>query len=241
MVDIEKLENECNKNIERVLDLIKVEYRYNNGWVCIDCCFHKSSGGYNLKFRNGYWYCFSECRTYYSTISIVSRVTGLSIYETMQYLQTQLGIDCSKDTNNQVDPAYVNSIQTLKRYKNLKGRSSIKYEPIPQHILNDIEEYYGPEIAEWGISEDTSKTFGLGFAIHGEFADRICFPIDAPDGTVIGMTGRLIYPYPDRTKYHHLKDMQVGNTLYNISRASQYAKENGYILVVEGMKSVMLL
>lgn len=240
MVDIKALEQECNKQIERVLDLINVEYRCNNGWICIDCCFHKSNGGFNLKYRDGYWYCFSECRTYYSTVSIVSKVMGLSIYDTLCFLQKNLGVDCSRE-NVAVDTSYNESMEILKKYKNIKKRKTIEYKPVSKEVLNDIYPYYGPELESWGISKETAKEFGIGFAMYGEFADRICFPIDAPDGTIIGITGRLIEPDTDRPKYHHLKDMQVGNTLYNISRATKYAKEKGYVLVVEGMKSVLTL
>lgn len=241
MVDVKRLEDICNTNIERVLNLIKVEFRYNNGWICMDCCFHKSSGGFNLKYRDGYWYCFSECRRQYRTIDIVSKVMGMGFYETICFLQENLDIDCSEAPMEQ-DTGYRDRVSVLKRYSAIKKKEAVKYDPIPSYILNDIEPYYGTEVAQWGISKETAETFGIGIALHGEFADRICFPIDAPDGTIIGVTGRLLRDSGgDRPKYHHMKDMQVGNTLYNISRASRYAKEMGYIIVVEGVKSVLKL
>ena len=241
MVDVDRLEELCNADIERVLNLIKVDFRYNNGWICMDCCFHKSNGGFNLKYRDGYWYCFSECRRTYRTIDIVSKVMGLGFYDTLIFLQDNLDIDCNKSDDEQAE-GYRESMALLKRYSAIKKSVAVKYNPVPSYILNDIEPYYGPEIARWGISRETAETFGLGIALHGEFRDRICFPIDAPDGTIIGVTGRLLGDsVGDKPKYHHLKDMQVGNTLYNISRASGYAKEMGYVIVVEGMKSVLKL
>ena len=46
MVDVDRLEELCNADIERVLNLIKVDFRYNNGWICMDCCFHKSKSSF---------------------------------------------------------------------------------------------------------------------------------------------------------------------------------------------------
>lgn len=241
MVDFDLLIDECDKIIPNILDKIGVEYIQDSGWVCMKCCFHNGTK-FNLKYRKKAFYCFSECRESYSIIDVVAKVLGITVVQASIWIADKFNLSCEKKDKINVDISTIESRKLLESYKKIKNKGKVVYEPVPQIIMNDIEPCYCKYIEDWGISEKTAKEFGLGFARVGEMESRIVFPIDAPDGTIITLSGRL--PNAENIglkRYHILNESESNITLYNISRASKYAKELGYIFVVEGLKSVLAL
>ena len=75
------------------------------------------------------------------------------------------------------------------------------------------------------------------------FRGRIMFPLEDSDGKVIGFSGR-IYNTSSDNKYVNSKESVIfkkGNLLYNYKRASAYAREKDYVIVVEGFMDVIRL
>lgn len=75
------------------------------------------------------------------------------------------------------------------------------------------------------------------------FRGRIMFPLEDSDGKVIGFSGR-IYNTSSDNKYVNSKESVIfkkGNLLYNYKRASSYAREKDYVIVVEGFMDVIRL
>lgn len=75
------------------------------------------------------------------------------------------------------------------------------------------------------------------------FRGRIMFPLEDSDGKVIGFSGR-IYNTSSDNKYVNSKESVIfkkGNLLYNYKRASEYAREKDYVIVVEGFMDVIRL
>lgn len=241
MIDFDLLIDECDTIIPSILDNIGVEYIRESGWICMRCCFHDGDN-FNLKYRNKSFYCFSECRESYSIIDVVAKILDIKVYEASIWISETFNISCDKKESSEVDLSAIQSKKLLESYKKIKKKGNVEYKPVPQVVMNDIEPCYCKYIQDWGISRETAEEFGLGFARGGELDSRIIFPIDAPDGTIISLSGRLPNAEDIGLKrYHILNESDVDTTLYNISRAKEYAKELGYIFVVEGFKSVLSL
>lgn len=239
MIDYEKITRACDKRITEILDHLNIEYRIEHSWVCLRCPFH---GGdkFNLKYKNGDFYCFSECREKYSIVDVVAKTQGMSIQDAAQWLAEYVGL--SRDgIEIHRDQTLVDGQKIINQCKAIKRKRS-DIQPLPQEYLNDIQfPYYDRSISDWGISRETAREFNLGFGLNGDLEGRICFPIDAPDGTIISVSGRLPDASTGKSKYYIIGNTDAHHTLYNISRARTYAKNLGFIILVEGMKAVMFL
>ena len=236
MIDVKALIEYCDGYIPQILTSLKVDYKFENDWVVMQCCFH-GGDGYNLKYRDKNFYCFSQCRRNYTIVDVVMQLLGVSFIEALSWLCKELNIDSDEIV---VDEEKVALKRNLKRLKRMKKNSNIvEYKPIEQSTLNNIEQYNHPYLLEQGFKPSTLEHFNIGFARGGEMTSRIVFPIDAPNGEIISLSGRL----PNATqlglpKYKILGNSYKTKTLYNISRIN---KEDNYVIVVEGFKSVMSL
>lgn len=236
MIDVQTVNNACDEHIEEILTTLDIDFKYENGWLAIQCPFHQGND-YNCKYRDKTWYCFSQCQRSYSTIDIVMKVLELTFVQALQWLCNELRLDCSEITAKRDARAIKNRLNRLKAMKLNKG--SAEYKQVDQIILNSIEKYNHPYMLKQGFKEETLEHFNLGFSRYGELANRVVFPIEAPDGTIISLSGRL----PNATelklpKYKIVEGSKTSSTLYNISRID---KDDDYIIVVEGFKSCMSL
>lgn len=233
MIDKDELINLCDNHIEEILDKLNLDWVKENGWICMPCCFH---GGVkrNLKYRDKHFYCFSECRQAYNIIQVVQHELNLDFSQAISWLSSMLGISNSDLTLTATKMA---SRERLKKLKSLtKKKTHNKYKQVSQTTLNDIEEYYHPYLLNKGYKKDTLKYFDIGYCRYGELANRIVFKIDAPDGTIISLSGRSVDG--SEPKYHIIYETDKSETLYGISKIN---KQDNYIIVVEGFKSVLSL
>ena len=235
MIDKEALIKFAEPHIEDILNELDIDYKYENGWWCINCPFHDGADGYNLKWRDGSWYCFSVCKRSYSMFDLIGKVLGFEFFDSIKWLANVLGLSNEEIALNE------DRVKSKERLKMLKGLTKkgkqITYNKVEQTILNDIETYHHPYILKQGFKPETLSHFDIGYARTGVFKDRICFPIDAPDGTIVSVSGRSIYDYI-KPKYYLLGSSDKSVTLYNISRID---KNDNYIIVVEGFKSCLHL
>lgn len=236
MIDVKKLVDIADENIEDLLTTLNLDWEREGEWLIMPCCFHGGDGK-NLRYRNKSFYCFSHCQRGYSIISVVQKVLDLEFLEAVQWLCNELGIT---ESNLKVDQQKIEVRSKLNKLKSMKTKKHVvTYTSIPQDVLNDIEQFNHPYMLDQGFKPSTLEHFGVGYARGGFFANRVTFPIDAPDGTIISISGRL--PNADQLglpKYKILNGSDKADTLYNISRID---KTLDYIVVVEGFKSVMSL
>lgn len=236
MYDIETINNHlANDVVEEILSTLNIEYRKENGWFSVNCVFHENADGFNLKWRDKKWYCFSQCNRAYSMYDFVGKVLDLDFKESVKWVSEVIGLSDSKVALNDSKMAQRAKLQQMKVLANTKRKKGITYKLVDQVILNDIEDYHHPYILNQGFKDSTLSHFNVGYARIGVFARRVCFPIDAPDGTIISVSGRSV---DDDVvpKYHILGSTDKALTLYNISRID---KNDDYIIIVEGMKSCM--
>ena len=236
MIDIETLEKLANNNIEHILSSLNIIYRIESGYVCIQCPFHEGDG-YNLRFKNGFWYCFSQCQRKYNTINVVQKVMDLEFGDAIKWICNELGIN---ENSLGIDQTKLSIKNKLKKLKSMKSRKhGVEYKQVDQSVLNSIDKCVPQYLLDQGFQKNTIKHFDIGYARTGTLINRICFPIDAPDGTIISVSGRL----PNASelglpKYKIVQGTDKSFTLYNISRIDP---DDNYVIVVEGFKSVMSL
>lgn len=77
------------------------------------------------------------------------------------------------------------------------------------------------------------------FDYFDSFYDRIMFPIESPNGQVVGFSGRIYKQYTDNkpSKYKNTKETEIfkkGEILYNYHRAKEEARNTGKIIIMEG-------
>lgn len=235
MIDSEALIEKCDSRVEEILDELGIEYKHDNGWIRINCVFHENADGFNLKFRGHRWYCFSQCHDSFTTIDIVMKVLDMTFVEACKWLSSFLGLSSNEFAMDKEKQATREKLKHLKGFK--KSKKKIEYIPISNEILNDVEDYHHPYIINRGYSDDVLSHFNVGYCRSGYLESRVVFPIDAPNGTTISLSGRAIEDDVE-PRYMIVGDTSKGDTLYGISKIS---KDDDYIIVVEGFMGVMSL
>lgn len=238
MYDYEEIKEKSDKNIPLILDNLGVEYEKQSDWIATRCPFHNSEK-LNLKYKNKSFYCFSECNCAYTILDYVAKVQDVSIRSSVEWLANLLDLKEGFSYKENV----IDTKQSLKTLFTYKQRLAVgenkedKLEPVSQIILNDLIPYKGNYL---GVSRNVLEEFEISYAVGGELENRIVFPIDDIDGQIVSLTGRLVnHEELGLPKYHIIANSNSKKTLYNISRVSKNCKKYGYIVVVEGMKSVL--
>ena len=229
----------ANQNLEVILDKLGLEYKLDGGWITLRCMFH---GGekFNLKFRGESFYCFSECRRQYDIFEIVSFQLNINFRKSIEWVADVLEIEpdkAQKTDDNVTSKTILSSFASIK-----KNRDNKRFMPLDESTLQTIKPAYPEWLNLQGFTKDTCDHFDICLGTYGALRDRVCFPIDSPDGTIISVSGRM--PYYESlgvSRYHIVGHSMVKNTLYNISRISKELWNEDTIIVVEGFKSVMRL
>lgn len=76
---------------------------------------------------------------------------------------------------------------------------------------------------------------------HDMYYNRIMFPLWNLNGQVVGFSGR-IYDTNDSSKYINSKESEIfkkGELLYNYHRAKEVARQEGFIIIMEGFMDVI--
>lgn len=235
MVDVKKLIDIADENIEYLLSSLSIDYRREGNWLAMNCMFHEDADGWNLKYNNKSFYCFSQCKRNFSIINVVEKVLDVDFLEAVKWLCNELKI---KDDSLVVEKENVAVKSKLKRLKALRHKSNaVDYIPVGQEVLNSIERYNHPYMLKQGFKKSTLEHFNIGYARYGKLEGRITFPIDSPEGDIVSISGRIPTDEKlDIPKYMVLGDTNKSSTLYNISRIDP---NDNYIIVVEGFMTVL--
>lgn len=241
MYDYEEIKNESDKQIPLILDSLGIEYQFQSGWIATKCPFHNSEK-LNLKYKNRTFYCFSECNCSYTILDYVAKVKDTSIEKAVEWLASLLKIKEGYHIKTGESYSIKDGVKSLFKYKKMITNTNDKQDlkPVEQTILNDLIPYKGNYLKKQGIPDSTIKEFGISYALGGELENRIVFPIDDINGRIVSLTGRMInYEDIGSTKYHIVANSNSKQTLYNISRVAKNCKKYDFVIVVEGMKSVL--
>ena len=237
MIDVKQIVVEADKHIEDILTALDLPYKYESGWLCTVCPFHQGADGYNFKYRDFKFYCFSQCHKAYSIVNVVEKVLDIDFKQAIHWLCNELGIS---ETSFKVDKNTIEIRSKLSKLKSMRtAKSTVEYKAVEPEVLASVEQYNHPYLLRQGFQPKTLEHFGIGYSRYGALINRIVFPIDAPNGDIIALSGRL--PNADELglpKYKILEGTKKSYTLYNISRIDPNDK---YVIVVEGFKSVLSL
>lgn len=92
------------------------------------------------------------------------------------------------------------------------------------------------------ISAGLALKSGRGPGAYDRFRDRLMFPINDTQGRVVGFGGRTLNPEAKEAKYINSPQGPIYNKsliLYNLDKAKNFIKEQGYAVLVEGYMDVI--
>lgn len=242
MYDFEYIKDECDKNIVFLIEKLGVEYRKENGWVCIRCPFHKSEK-FNLKYKNKMFFCFSECKRAYSVIDVVGKILDMDMHEAIEWICKTLLLDPDCNTEKiRTDRKKFEGKRIMEEFKKLKGLKDTEIQALSSNELDYVHPYYGDFLEQLQVSKETAELFHICYSDGGSLNGRIIFPIFSPEGRLISLSGRMLdYDLLKTQKYKVLSGTKSHDTLYGINLTKDYIRETGTAIVVEGFKSVLFL
>ena len=121
------------------------------------------------------------------------------------------------------------------------GESGIGYAPKDSGLFMEFVRKYDLDMGilkELEILQEAKE----GSRLYPFFFDRITIPIRDPKGQVIGFTARYMGERKEVPKYMNSKENPVyskGKSLFGIDKARRAARDEDYVIVVEGAPDVM--
>jgi DNA primase len=156
----------------------------------------RQSPSFSANVGRGIWQCFG-CGAGGNLIEFAARMEGLNpdnpddFRKTALFLQKTFG---GRDGEEREKPKAVPKEAIRER-----SRQEAHDEEIPGSVVNapldfDLQrlEYDHPYLRERGFTDETIKTFGLGYCRRGLMKGRIAIPLHDKEGALIGYAGRIV-------------------------------------------------
>ncbi len=233
-------------------------------WAC--CPFHnEKSPSFSVSQNKQFYHCFG-CQQHGNAISFLMEYDHMDFVESIETLAQHLGVEIPYEKGK-----YSHSNQSKKN------------TPLSESLMNTLEncsEYYqsqlkqNPQAIDYlkqrGISDQTRKTFGIGFApagwnnlegnsqylidsgmqikneqekIYDRFRYRLMFPIRDRRGRTIAFGGRIINP-EDNPKYLNSPESPIfhkGEEIYGLYELKKANTQIQQIFITEGYMDVVAL
>jgi DNA primase len=213
----------------------------------------RQSPSYSANVGRGIWQCFG-CGAKGNLIEFAARMEGLNPDDPADFRKAALLLQkmfVGKDGREREKPKAFAREETRER-----NAQEDHEEEIPGSVVNaplDFElqrlEYDHPYLRERGFTEETIRTFGLGYCHRGLMKGRIAIPLHDKDGALIGYAGRIVdeeaigkdtprYLFPgsrERNGTHH--EFRKSAFLYNGFRVTNPS----HLVVVESFTAVWWL
>ncbi len=185
------------------------------------------------------WICFGDCNAGGSIIDFVSRIEGVGIRDAALLIQHWFNIKPPGGNNTRgSQSAPANGAAGPKADCAAKSPVQPQSNPPLGFCLKQLDSRH-PYLAQRGLSEQTIRTFGLGYCAVGLFAGRIVIPIHNRTGQLVGYAGRWPGQPPDgQPKYKLPMGFRKSVELFNLHRALEAGKA-GPLVVVEGFFGCM--
>ncbi len=251
--EINRIQSQANI-VDIISNYISLEKKGSNYFGV--CPFHGDKGpSLSVEPTKKIWHCFG-CGKGGTVFDFVRDYDHVSFPEAVKIVAEKSGtkIEGSIDVTYRYSKHLEALDFAMKFYElNLKskeGKEAKDYlikRGIDEDVINEFQIGYAlakPDnlskiLLSKGYDENILLETGLaniGNSLYDLFRDRVTFPIHNADGKCVGFSAR-IYKNIDEAKYINTKETPVfkkGNILFNYNRASRYAHEYKYILVVEG-------
>jgi len=181
----------------------------------IRCPLHHGEHGNFAVFRKtNTWFCFSECHIGGDVTRLVALMEQIRPIEAARLLKESFG--------NGAPP--VHPVPPV-------DDEPATLEPISWSLELDPKH---PSLPRFGVTPELAETFGIGFCRRRRFRDRICFPVEGPDGQRVGYIGRTVVDADP--KYLLSRHCPRGRLLYGLHRV-----QGTQVVLVEGPRDVWAL
>jgi len=107
-------------------------------------------------------------------------------------------------------------------------------DPYPEQLLRHYDFFKKRE-----ISEETLKSFECGVDMTGKMNNRFVFVIRDSYGDIVGLAGRDLLDYDNRTKWKLMG--QKMHWLFPLDHAEKYIEEAGSVILVESIGDMLAL
>ncbi len=230
------------------------------------CPFHnEKTPSFMVNKDRQMWHCFG-CNIGGDMFEFIQKVEGVEFIEALEILAKCAGVVIERRNpgeNNQrlklfeaLEQAAIFYNEQLKNSTNLKAKQYLDNRQITSDSVVAFNIGYAP--AEWDRLSNylRSQNFSLsdvmaaglvikserGPGVYDRFRDRLIFPISDIQNRVVGFGGRILDKDAKEAKYINSPQSPVYNksaVLYNLERAKNYIKEQGYAVLVEGYMDVV--
>jgi DNA primase len=213
-------------------------------------CFGCHSGGNVFKFLMDY-----EKISFLESVKSIADRMGIQIeYEDQQNPEKQSEMEILYDVNDFAAKYFSNILQDGPEGE--IGRKYFHQRKITKQTMRAFDLGYSPskrdafiEYAKNRIDLDKALQLGLiGKGNEGhlfdKFSGRIIFPIDTPNGRVVGFGGRILEKNEYAAKYLNSPESIIytkGKTLYGLSHAKDEIRRLNKVIMVEGYMDLISL
>ncbi len=229
-------------------------------WAC--CPFHnEKSPSFSVSQNKQFYHCFG-CQQHGNAISFLMDYDHMEFVEAIETLAQHVGVEIPYEKGHSNKPR--NTPYTESLITTLQNCSDYYQAQLKQH--NEAIDY----LKQRGISGQTAKNFGIGFAPPGwnnlsgdekllidsgmlikndqgktydRFRHRLMFPIRDRRGRTIAFGGRIINP-DDNPKYLNSPETEVfhkGEEIYGLHELKQANTQIEQIFITEGYMDVVAL
>jgi DNA primase len=242
-VDFKEIRNQVS--IEDALGFLGITNLARQGDALVGPCpVHGGSNprSFRVDANKNVWFCFSGCRKGGNQLDLVAAVRDISIREAALLLKHELVEPRGGSPPARSGPAPVAANKVV-----VHTRAGAEPETAPpENPVIDVQLALRgdhPYLAERGLSPETVAHFGVGYCSRGILRGTIAIPIHNARGGLVAYAGRRLRPQEVREygKYKLPKGFHKDLELYNLHRARPAVLELGFVILVEGFFSAMLL
>ena len=250
-MDLKKIKNTLNENIEKVLAALKIEYEIFGDNVYCKCPVHEGSDnpkGLSFAIDKGIWKCWTrDCQEHYNN-DIFGLIRGTlshtsgeekSFSDALRWACKLLNI--KNDNKKKSQPIYEDDNEFFKLVKILNEKQNhVEHSTI--ELKFDIE-YPSNYFISRGVERKTLEYFGVGDCrSKGVLNNRAIIPIhDDCGNNIIGLIGRSTKDYINPKFLFYPKGLDKRYCLYNYHRAIDNINKTNCLYIVEGQGDVWKL
>lgn len=227
------------KAVKQAVSLVQLLERYglmknlkrNGDALTGPCPLHNghTQGQFKVSVSKNCWNCFGKCKSGGNVLDFVSRKEGVGIREAASLIAEWFNILPASEPREEIQESRKKAApDSPKPEVGAAGNKPLGFE---LKYLDPNHRY----LVERGLSEETIKTFGLGYCKKGIMAGRIAIPVHNLAGEIVGYAGRWPGDPPeDKPKYKLPDGFRKSLEVFNIHRAATALPEQP-LVVVEGI------
>lgn len=229
------------------------------------CPFHQDhSPSMSVSKEKQVYKCFS-CGAGGNVFQFVKEYENISFLEAVSKVAEKIGMQFTYQSEYKPKEKYQEEYHVmelaklffqnnLNSQKGLEAKNYLKERQITESMIqtfglgfatdeHSLTKFYEKKNIDSSVSEELGLARKSGIQVYDVFQNRVMFPIENPDGLVVGFTGR-VYKKGDTPKYLNSKETKLfkkGQVLYNYHRAKESVRLKKQLIMVEGNMDAMRL